>query len=80
MGVASRRSLGDSLPVGCSSSWRINGHREAITFVLARGMNPPSNHYDDLENVYRVFSLSPVRLLHPSLWGFSSSSYPSSPR
>ena len=32
-----------------------------------------------LENVYRVFSLSPVRLLHPSLWGFSSFSYPSSP-
>ena len=33
-----------------------------------------------LENVYRVFSLSPVRLLHPSLWGFSSFSYPSSSR
>ena len=58
----------------------ITGHREAITFVLARGMIPPSNHYDDLENTYVVFSLSPVGLLHPSLWGFSSSSYPSSPR
>ena len=31
---------------------RITGHREAITFVLARGMIPPSNHYDDLENSY----------------------------
>ena len=52
MGAASRQSLGDSLPEGCSSSWRITGHREAIAFVLARGMNPPSNHYDDLENIY----------------------------
>ena len=52
MGAASRRSLGDSLPEGCFSSWRITGHRDAIAFVLARGMNPPSNHYDDLENTY----------------------------
>ena len=73
---------------------RITGHSEAITFVLARGMMGFSIHRcgdspappipprpdEALENTYVVFSLSPVRLLHPSLWGFSSFSYPSSPR
>ena len=66
--------LGDSLPVGLlfkldSVQARITEHREAITFVLARGMIPPCNHYDDLENTYVVFSLSPVRLLHPVALG-----------
>ena len=73
---------------------RITGHSEAITFVLARGMMgfsirrcgdspaPPIPPRPDeaLENTYVVFSFSPVRLLHPSLWGFSSFSYRSSPR
>ena len=73
---------------------RITGHSEAITFVLAREMMgfsirrcgdspaPPIPPRPDeaLENTYVMFSLNPVRLLHPSLWGFSSFSYPSSPR
>ena len=85
MGAASCWSFGRFAPRGIAlqvgfGQARITGHREAVTFVLARGMIPPSNHYDDLENTYVVFLLSPVGLLHPSLWGFSSSSYPSSPR
>ena len=52
--------LGDSLPEGLRSrlDWvhtRITEHREAIDFVLARGMTPPSNHYDDLDALHAEY-------------------------
>ena len=52
--------LGDSLPEGLCSRLdsvhtKITEHREAIDFVLARGMTPPSNHYDDLEALHAEY-------------------------
>ena len=52
--------LGDSHPVGLRSKLesvqaRITEHREAINFVLARGMTPPSNHYDDLNALHAEY-------------------------
>ena len=49
--------LGDSLPEGLRSRLasvhtKITQHREAIDFVLARGMTPPSNYYDELESLH----------------------------
>ena len=52
--------LGDSHPEGLRSKLesvqaRITEHREAINFVLARGMTPPSNHYDDLNALHAEY-------------------------
>ena len=53
----SAKFTGDSLLEGLRSKLdsvqaRITEHREAIDFVLARGMTPPSNHYDDLDALH----------------------------
>ena len=40
MGATSPRPLRDSLPEGCSSSWRIAGHREVIALSWAMGWIP----------------------------------------
>ena len=40
MGAASPRPLRYSLPEGCSSSWRIAGHREVIALSWAMGWIP----------------------------------------
>ena len=52
--------LGDSPPEGLHSRLdsvhtKITQHREAIDFVLARGMTPPSNHYDDLDALHAEY-------------------------
>ena len=80
MGAASPRPLHDSLPEGCSSSWRITRHRESIALSWAMGWIPHLTIMmispdGALENTYVVFSQmklwrTPMWCSPGVLWGF----------
>ena len=71
MGAASLWPLRDSLPEGCSSSWRFTGHRESIALSWAMGRIPHLTIMmilpdEALENTYVVFSR--MKLWRTPMW------------